>query len=72
MSRVCVVFSFSEFLLAFILTQNTAKTLPVFIGEMDWYRASAAGTAFLLPVLGFGLVVQKHLIRGLSFGAVAR
>jgi multiple sugar transport system permease protein len=68
----CVVFSFSEFLLALILTQNTAKTLPVFIGEMDWHRASAAGTAFLMPVLGFGLVVQKHLTRGLSFGAVAR
>ena len=60
----CLVFSFSEFLLAFILTQNTAKTLPVFIGELDWQRASAAGTAFLLPILVFGLAVQKYLIRG--------
>lgn len=67
----CVAFSLSEFLLAFILTQNTAKTMPVFIGAMDWHRASAAGTAFLLPVLGAGLFVQKHLTRSLSFGAVA-
>ncbi|MEW5721923.1 MAG: carbohydrate ABC transporter permease [Thermodesulfobacteriota bacterium] len=71
-SIFCLVFSYSEFLLAFILTQNSAKTLTVFIAELGWHQASAAGTAFLLPMLVFGLVVQKHLLRGLSFGAVSR
>jgi multiple sugar transport system permease protein len=31
---------------------------------------SAAGVIAMLPILIFALVVQRHLVRGLSLGAV--
>jgi multiple sugar transport system permease protein len=72
----CVIFSWSEFLFAFLLTQTKAKTMPVSISEfitwreVTWEQVSAAGTALVLPVLVFSFFVQKYLVRGLSFGAV--
>lgn len=72
----CVIFSWSEFLFAFLLTQTHAKTMPVSISEfitwreVTWEQVSAAGTALILPVLVFSFFVQKYLVRGLSFGAV--
>ena len=72
----CVIFSWSEFLFAFLLTQTEAKTMPVSISEfitwreVTWEQVSAAGTALVLPVLVFSFFVQKYLVRGLSFGAV--
>lgn len=72
----CVIFSWSEFLFAFLLTQTKAKTMPVSISEfitwreVTWEQVSAAGTALILPVLVFSFFVQKYLVRGLSFGAV--
>jgi multiple sugar transport system permease protein len=72
----CIIFSWSEFLFAFLLTQTKAKTMPVSISEfitwreVTWEQVSAAGTALILPVLVFSFFVQKYLVRGLSFGAV--
>ncbi|MEW5721929.1 MAG: carbohydrate ABC transporter permease [Thermodesulfobacteriota bacterium] len=72
----CVIFSWSEFLFSFLLTQTKAKTMPVSISEfitwreVTWEQVSAAGTALVVPVLAFSFFVQKYLVRGLSFGAV--
>jgi multiple sugar transport system permease protein len=72
----CIIFSWSEFLFSFLLTQTAAKTMPVSISEfitwreVTWEQVSAAGTALILPVLIFSFFVQKYLVRGLSFGAV--
>ncbi|OGP58624.1 MAG: hypothetical protein A2V65_09425 [Deltaproteobacteria bacterium RBG_13_49_15] len=72
----CVIFSWSEFLFSFLLTQTEAKTMPVSISEfitwreVTWEQVSAAGTALIIPVLVFSFFVQKYLVRGLSFGAV--
>lgn len=72
----CMIFSWSEFLFAFLLTQTKAKTMPVSISEfitwreVTWEQVSAAGTALIIPVLAFSLIVQKYLVRGLSFGAI--
>ena len=72
----CIIFSWSEFLFSFLLTQTEAKTMPVSISEfitwreVTWEQVSAAGTALILPVLIFSFFVQKYLVRGLSFGAV--
>lgn len=73
---LCFIYSWNEFLFAVILTGRTAKTAPVaitgFITNRDilWGRIAAAGTAVLLPVFVFALSVQRHLVRGLSQGAV--
>jgi multiple sugar transport system permease protein len=72
----CIIFSWSEFLFSFLLTQTAAKTMPVSISEfitwreVTWEQVSAAGTALIFPVLVFSFFVQKYLVRGLSFGAV--
>lgn len=68
-SIFCIIFSWSEFLLALLLTQTEAKTMPVAIAELSWHQASVAGTAIVIPVLILAVCVQKHLIRGLTFGA---
>ena len=69
-SIFCVIFSWSEFLLALLLTQTDAKTMPVAIAELSWQQASVAGTAIIIPVLLLAICVQKYLIRGLTFGAI--
>src|SRR4030042_911516 len=69
-SIFCIIFSWSEFLIALLLTQTEAKTMPVAIAELPWQQASAAGTAIIIPVLLLAIFVQKYLIRGLTFGAI--
>jgi multiple sugar transport system permease protein len=72
-----VVFAWNDFLFAFIFTAVKAKTAPLVISEMvgaidgvDWGILFAAATLQLLPILAFVLLVQKHLVAGLSAGAV--
>jgi multiple sugar transport system permease protein len=35
-----------------------------------WGEISAAGFTACIPIMIFAFIVQKHLVRGLSFGAV--
>src|SRR6478736_5132931 len=74
----CLIFSWNEYAFALLLTSGTAQTSPPFIptiigeGGLDW-PAMAAGTAlFLLPVLFFTVLLRKHLLRGITFGAVRK
>lgn len=67
----------SEFGLALSLTgSKDARTLPValyqFVGEfrVAWGPLTAAGTILLIPAILFTAAVQRHLARGLTFGAV--
>jgi multiple sugar transport system permease protein len=73
----CLIISWNEFLFALALTQSDASmTLPVGIAgrvtqyETKWGVMSAAGVIAMLPILIFALIVQRHLVRGLSLGAV--
>jgi len=72
-----MVYAWNEFLFAFIFTSTHAKTAPLVISEMlgsfdgvDWGVMFAASSLQLLPVLGFVIVMQKHLVAGLTAGAV--
>jgi multiple sugar transport system permease protein len=68
--------AWNEFLFAVVLTSADSKTLPAAILEFKsdkailWGRLYAAGDLIMLPVLLFGLVMQKRLVRGLTGGAV--
>lgn len=71
------ILSWNEFLYALILTDTVdAKTLPVgIVGritklEVKFGEMSAAGFASMIPIVIFAFIVQRHLVRGLSFGAV--
>ena len=72
-----VITTYNEFLFALVLTSTpAAETMPVgaatLIGRInvDWGAMSAAGVIGALPIVIFSLFVQKHLVRGLTMGAV--
>jgi len=72
-----IVFAWNEFLFAFIFTSTRAKTAPLFVAEMmgsldsfDWGVLFAAATVQLLPIMLFVLFAQKHLVAGLTGGAI--
>lgn len=68
--------SWNEFLLALILTQTKAQTLPIAVaGQITQYdikygNMMAAGVITTVPVLALALLAQRHLTRGLSAGGV--
>ncbi len=73
----CLILSWNEMLFALIITETTsANTLPIGIAgritqyKTEWGEISAAGFAACVPIIVFAFVVQRHLVRGLSFGAV--
>ena len=75
-SLFSMLLAYNEFLFALILTGSRTKTLPVAIAEyggedINYWSISAAGAiGIMLPAVIFTILVQKHLIRGLTFGAV--
>jgi len=70
------IFSWNEFLFALILTGSKAVTLPVGItGYMketgiNWGYMTAGGALALVPVIVFTILAQKHLVKGLTMGAL--
>jgi multiple sugar transport system permease protein len=74
----CLIFAWNEYAFAILLTFREAQTLPPFIptiigeGGLDWPAISAATMIFLLPVVVFTIILRKHLLRGITFGAVKR
>lgn len=71
-----IVYSWNEFLFAFIFTTTRAKTAPLALSEMlgasesvDWGVLFAASTIQLVPILTFIILAQRHLIAGLTAGA---
>jgi multiple sugar transport system permease protein len=72
-----VVFSWNEFLFAFVFTATKAKTAPLVISEMigsidgvDWGILFAASTIQLIPVLLFVIFMNRYLVTGLTAGAM--
>ncbi len=72
-----IIVTFNEFLMALVLTSTPdAMTVPrgtaTLIGriDIDWGAMSAAGVVAALPIVIFALFVQRHLVRGLTLGAV--
>jgi len=72
----CLLFAWNEYLFAFILTRNMAKTITVGVGDfwtqrgVLWGPLSAAATVCVIPMIAFALMLQRYIVRGLTFGAV--
>jgi len=69
------IFTWNEFLFALIFTTSQkAMTLPVGVAsqvpqhELSWQIVSAAGTVALIPVVIATVLLQRYLVRGLTFG----
>ena len=72
------IFSWNEFLFAFIITRTAARTIPVaiasYVGYMgiEWTKMCASATISSIPIVVFFLLVQKYIIKGLTLGAFGK
>ena len=74
-----LILTWSEYLLALILTKTQVATLPI---ELSKYQGSTEGRVYgrqaalavgiTIPLMIVGLIIRKHLARGFSFGLVRR
>jgi multiple sugar transport system permease protein len=74
----CLIFAWNEYAFAVLLTSGEAQTMPPFIpfiigeGGQDWPAVAAGTTLFLVPICVFTILLRKHLLRGITFGAVRK
>lgn len=67
---LCFIFSWTEFIMALFLT-SSIRLLPVQMSlsvTQTWGFTSALSIASTLPVFIFILLVQRHIVRGLTMG----
>ena len=74
-----LIFSWNEFVFAIFLTSSQeVRTAPPAIAGLiggttvDWGLVAASAVVFALPVLVFAYLVRKHLVAGVTLGAVRR
>ena len=71
-----LIFAWNEYAFALMLTSDNARTAPPTIptilgrGGMEWGAIAAGSLGFLIPVVIVTFVLRKHLLRGVTFGAI--
>lgn len=74
----CFITAWNEYAFALMMTNRRAQTAPPFIpaqigsGLTDWTAIAAGTFLFLLPVAIFTFALRKHLLRGVTFGAIRK
>ena len=74
----CFITAWNEYAFALMMTNRRAQTAPPFIpsqigsGLTDWTVIAAGTFLFLLPVAIFTFALRKHLLRGVTFGAIRK
>jgi multiple sugar transport system permease protein len=73
------ILNWSEFLLALTLTHPKVTTLPVLLNKFQsavegrlYGPQAAIGTVITIPVVVLGILIQKHLVKGFSFGMIRK
>lgn len=71
------ILNWSDYLIALLLTSRDWVTIPVYMASLSssmtgqLYGAKAAlGLIAAVPPVVLGILIQKHLVRGLTFGAL--
>jgi multiple sugar transport system permease protein len=74
-----LILTWSEYLLALILSKTNVATLPVELSKYQgttegkvYGRQAALAVGITVPLMIVGLIIRKHLARGFSFGMVRR
>jgi multiple sugar transport system permease protein len=71
-----ILLAWNDFLFALVLTSGNARTVTPYIGgfitdkAVLWGRLYASSVIIMVPVLLFGLAVQRQMAHGLTGGAV--
>jgi multiple sugar transport system permease protein len=74
----CFITAWNEYAFALMMTNRRAQTAPPFIpaqlgsGITDWTAIAAGTFLFLVPVAIFTFLLRKHLLRGVTFGAIRK
>ncbi len=72
------IFSWNEYAFALMLTSDRARTAPPSIplilgsGGIEWSTIAAGSLLFLVPVVIVTFALRKHLLRGVTFGAIRK
>lgn len=75
-ATLCFMFAWNDYGFAVVFTSGLTQTLPVATARLMteygiiWGQVMTLGTILLSPVLVIGILIRKHLVRGLTFGAV--
>ncbi|MFQ5796600.1 MAG: carbohydrate ABC transporter permease [Candidatus Bipolaricaulia bacterium] len=70
------IFSWNEFLFAFVLTSSSGTTVPVLVTSLagtmrfDWPLMASVAVTALVPAFLLVSFVQKYIVRGLTLGAL--
>lgn len=73
---IVAISSWNEVLVSLVMTRSVVTPVSVVMAGLDtqfgalWGQITALGVLAVLPVIIFAFIVQKNLIRGLTFGAV--
>ncbi len=74
-----LILTWNEFIFALLLTGRDTRTVPVAMAQtiggdigVRWGLLAAIETLFLIPVFIVVFVLQKHLLRGVTFGTIKR
>ena len=71
-----IISSWNNFVFSLVIAGNRTRTLPVAVfnfvsyDSLNWGGLTAVSTLITLPVLVMAFLVQKHIVRGLTFGAL--
>ena len=71
------IFIWNEYMFASVLTTSSCRTLPVWAAYttyqhfiVNYSMLGVSSTVMIVPVIIFAILMQKYLVRGLSFGAI--
>ena len=74
-----MILTWSEYLLALILSKTEVVTLPIQLNKFEgssegrfYGRQAALSVGITIPLIFIGLLIRKHLVRGLTFGMVKK
>ncbi|ACI59273.1 binding-protein-dependent transport systems inner membrane component (plasmid) [Rhizobium leguminosarum bv. trifolii WSM2304] len=73
---LALILCWNEYFFAALLTSTNTNTLPVMIASqtgsqgINWWSMAALSTAGILPLVVVGVLLEKHIIAGMTAGAV--